>query len=53
MANHNNIVPFFYKWEGGKSSDVKDSASSYNCGEEWKRRNWKRLTSLTIGVTFH
>lgn len=32
MANHNNIVPFFYKWEGGKSSDVKDSASSYNCG---------------------
>jgi len=32
MANHNNIVPFFYKWEGGISSDPKDSASNYTCG---------------------
>ena len=32
MANYKNIVPFFYKWEGGKSSDLNDSASSYNCG---------------------
>ena len=32
MANHNNIVPFFYRWEGGESNDPKDSASSYHCG---------------------
>jgi lysozyme family protein len=32
MANHKNIVPFFYRWEGGESNDPKDSASSYHCG---------------------
>lgn len=31
MANHMDIVPFFYKWEGGLSRDLADSASSYPC----------------------
>jgi len=32
MADHKQIVPFFIKWEGGKSNDVKDSASWFTCG---------------------
>jgi len=32
MADHRQIVPFFYKWEGGTSNDKSDSASSYDCG---------------------
>ena len=28
MAVHTNIIPFFYRWEGGESNDPKDSASS-------------------------
>ena len=32
MAVHTNIIPFFYRWEGGESNDPKDSASSYHCG---------------------
>ena len=31
MANHKEIVPFFYKWEGGLSKDKNDSASSNPC----------------------
>lgn len=31
MANHMDIVPFFYKWEGGLSRDKMDSASIYPC----------------------
>ena len=31
MANHKDIVPFFYKWEGGKSRDASDDASKYPC----------------------
>jgi lysozyme family protein len=31
MASHKEIVPFFYKWEGGLSKDKNDSASSNPC----------------------
>ena len=31
MADHRQIVPFFYKWEGGLSNDKNDSASSNPC----------------------
>tara|TARA_R110000803_G_scaffold173441_1_gene236175 strand:- start:83 stop:658 length:576 start_codon:yes stop_codon:yes gene_type:complete len=50
MANHNNIVPFFYKWEGGKSSDVKDSASSYNCGVDGVHTNKGVTYNAWVGV---
>ena len=50
MANHNNIVPFFYKWEGGKSSDVKDSASSYNCGVDGIHTNKGVTYNAWVGV---
>lgn len=31
MADYRQIIPFFYKWEGGLSRDTNDSASSYPC----------------------
>ncbi len=50
MANHKNIVPFFYKWEGGTSSDVKDSASSYTCGVDGIHTNKGVTYKAWVGV---
>ena len=36
MASHKEIVPFFYKWEGGLSKDKNDSASSNPCPTSFK-----------------
>jgi len=36
MNNHMEIVPFFYKWEGGLSRDTNDSASSNPCPTPYK-----------------
>jgi lysozyme family protein len=36
MSNYKEIVPFFYKWEGGLSNDKNDSASSNQCPTPYK-----------------
>tara|TARA_B110000503_G_C7086607_1_gene387582 strand:+ start:802 stop:1359 length:558 start_codon:yes stop_codon:yes gene_type:complete len=36
MSNYKQIVPFFYKWEGGLSKDKNDSASSNPCPTPYK-----------------
>lgn len=34
--NYKNIVPFFYKWEGGLSRNQNDSAKEFPCPLPWK-----------------
>ena len=51
MANYKNIVPFFYKWEGGLSRDSKDSASSYPCPMLYKgHKDWHTNKGVTYGA---
>jgi len=50
MAKHSNIVPFFYKWEGGTSNDIKDSASSYTCGVDGIHTNKGVTYKAWVGV---
>jgi lysozyme family protein len=48
MANHKQIVPFFYKWEGGLSNDPNDSASSYPCPIRYKGQSgWHTNKGVT------
>jgi len=50
MADHKQIVPFFYKWEGGTSNDPSDSASSYDCGVDNIHTNKGVTYSAWVGV---
>lgn len=50
MANYKDIVPFFYKWEGGTSNDSKDSASSFHCGVDKIHTNKGVTYKAWVGV---
>jgi lysozyme family protein len=39
MNNYRELVPFFYKWEGGLSRDVNDSQAKFPCPTPYKGKS--------------
>jgi lysozyme family protein len=51
MANHEKIVPFFYKWEGGLSKDQADAAAQFPCPTPYKgSTGWHTAKGVTYGA---